>query len=962
MWVRWPKKPRRQALLRGAGAIGAVAIAAAVGIAVLGPSDEDDVASESVSMTLPQGPGEQGTVDIDATFYLPHSTPAPAVLLAHGFGGSKDSVANQARQLARDGFAVLAYSARGFGRSTGLISLNDPDREVADARALVSWLATRTEVQLDAPGDPRVGVAGGSYGGALALMLGGSDSRIDAIAAGITWNDLGQALFPNYAEPLNDEPLNDAAGLGNPAPQTPSAPTYAGPGVLKRQWAGVFFGVGAASVGSAQPAGDLVRQTCGRFAPIFCEAYTQAAVTGYPSPELLAILRSHSPASVTRNIKAPTLLVQGERDTLFGLDQADANAREIAENGTPVQVRWFNGGHDGDAGRADGPIRAFLDEALPRNGLLTTRQPSSAADEPTFGFALPGTLNEQGQIPSRRMTARDYPGLHETGATPRTAVQLSGMTQSPQIIVRPPGAAPPAVSSVPGLGTLSSALSAAGGGAIGLDPPGQTATFSSGPLPQPLTITGSATVDLRVHSFAAPNESVLFAKLYDVSGEGRRTLPGGAVAAMRLPESADGAPRDIRVTLAGIAYQVPAGHRIEIAIGTTDQAYAVPLQPAIFSVALADSRLLVPSVPAVSSGRSVPLGPLIGIGVIVACVALIVATAVIRSRRRTVIDADLDLADTPLVVSDLAKVYPNGFRAVDGVSFRVEQGQVLGLLGPNGAGKTTTLRMLMGLIAPASGEIRVFGHKIGPGSPVLSRIGAFIEGPGLLPHLTGIENLRLFWQATGRPDEDSHLDDVLAIADLGDAVHRKVRSYSHGMKQRLAIAQSMLGLPDLLVLDEPTNGLDPPQIRTTRDVLIGYARGGRTVVVSSHLLAEVEQTCTHVVVMNLGKVISAGPVRELVSAGGPTEVRVDDAVAAAAALSGLTGLGTVIATDGDNPRLRIDLGSVLPADVVSALVNAGIAVSGVTYSTRLEDVFLALVHDPRAVSSADIAADTKESS
>ncbi|MBD0323674.1 MAG: alpha/beta fold hydrolase, partial [Aldersonia sp.] len=148
---------------------------------------EPEPAARGVTITVPAGPGDPGTVDLDASLLVPERTPAPAVLLAHGFGGSKESVAGQARQLARDGFVVLTYSARGFGRSTGQIWLNDPEREIADGRALVSWLADRPEVNLDGPGDPHVGVAGSSYGGALALMVGGTDSRIDAIAAGITW-------------------------------------------------------------------------------------------------------------------------------------------------------------------------------------------------------------------------------------------------------------------------------------------------------------------------------------------------------------------------------------------------------------------------------------------------------------------------------------------------------------------------------------------------------------------------------------------------------------------------------------------------------------------------------------------------------------------------------------------------------------------------------------------------------
>lgn len=175
--------------------------------------------------------------------------------------------------------------------------------------------------------------------------------------------------------------------------------------------------------------------------------------------------------------------------------------------------------------------------------------------------------------------------------------------------------------------------------------------------------------------------------------------------------------------------------------------------------------------------------------------------------------------------------------------------------------------MLMGLITPDGGEIRVFGHAIAPGASVLSRVGAFVEGAGFLPHLSGRENLELYWRATGRPPEDAHLDEALEIAGLGTALERAVRTYSQGMRQRLAIAQAMLGLPDLLILDEPTNGLDPPQIREMREVMIRYAAAGRTVIVSSHMLSEVEQSCTHLVVMDHGQLVQAGPVGEIIGSG-----------------------------------------------------------------------------------------------
>jgi ABC-2 type transport system ATP-binding protein len=240
----------------------------------------------------------------------------------------------------------------------------------------------------------------------------------------------------------------------------------------------------------------------------------------------------------------------------------------------------------------------------------------------------------------------------------------------------------------------------------------------------------------------------------------------------------------------------------------------------------------------------------------------------VQHRRRSRRTVQPELSQVPVAVENLVKEYGDGYRAVDGVTFRVERGQVVGLLGPNGAGKTTTLRVLMGLIRPTSGTVRVFGELIEAGAPVLSRIGSFIEGPGLLPHLSGRENLRLFWAATGRPDRDAEFDTALEISGLGESVDRKVKTFSQGMRQRLAIAQAMLGLPELLVLDEPTNGLDPLQIAEMREVLRRYAATGRTVVISSHLLAEVEQTCSHVVVMHNGRLVAVGSVADIAGAGG----------------------------------------------------------------------------------------------
>ena len=228
--------------------------------------------------------GTPGGVELDTSLYLPAVTPAPAVLVAHGFGGSKTSVDADARALAARGFVVLTWSARGFGTSTGQISLNSPDHEVADARALVDRLAARPDVQQDAPGDPRVGVTGASYGGALALLLAGYDPRVDALAPVITWNDLGQALFPNAATPAPPRADTPAHGVTGPD------------GVFKSGWAGMLFSAGRDRAPGAPATGTPA--TCGRFTAEICAAYTEAATTGRLSPATADLLHRSSPAAV----------------------------------------------------------------------------------------------------------------------------------------------------------------------------------------------------------------------------------------------------------------------------------------------------------------------------------------------------------------------------------------------------------------------------------------------------------------------------------------------------------------------------------------------------------------------------------------------------------------------------------------------------------------------------------------
>jgi ABC-2 type transport system ATP-binding protein len=880
-----------------------------------------------VAGTPEPGPGGRATpVTLDATIYLPVGAPRePAVLLAHGFSGSKRELDAQARELAGRGYVALAYTARGFGFSGGLIHLDAPAFEIADGSRLLDVLAARPEVLLDGPGDPRVGVVGGSYGGALALLLAGQDRRVDAIVPQITWNDLGQALFPQFEQ-------RPGAAQRTPA----GTDRVTAPGVFKKAWAAMFF------TSRSPDAADRARQAsaCGRFVADLCEAYRQVATTGRPTPALYDLLQASSPARVLNKITAPTLLVQGEADSLFPLSEADANARGIAANGTPVKVVWYSGGHDGGSG-TDAEVQRITDLSHAWLSRYLTRDGS--ATDTAFDVTVPGAAvsSAGGRAVSRIRSALGYPGVSAPPVTFRS-VPLAPPPGRPetQTVEAPPGAVPAALTSVPGLGGVLTGVAA---GAAGNDlsaVPGQTAVFESAPLDREAKVVGGSRITLRVAGLGT--DATLFAQLYDVDPAGGAVLPAQLVSSVYLPTT-DPAGRQVAVALPAVVRDVPAGHRLRLVVSTTDQAYAMPSSARQYAVATAPGsagELAVPDVPmrAVAGDGVGGLWPW-ALAVLLAAVAGVVGLALARRRRRGG-PPDPALADVPLAVEGLGKTYGDGFRAVSDLTFRVEPGWVLGLLGPNGAGKTTVLRMLMGLIRPNEGGIRVFGYPVSAGSPVLSRVGAFVEGPGFLPHVSGLRNLQLFWAATGRPAADAHLAEALEIAGLGDDVHRRVKTYSQGMRQRLAIAQAMLGLPDLLVLDEPTNGLDPPQIREMREVLSRYAATGRTVVVSSHLLAEVEQTCTHVVVMHQGRLVAEGPVAELVGSATVLVVDVDDPALAAKVAGGVPGTQEVTVTP---TGVTLKLVGTPRGDLVRALVEAGLAIEKVAPQRGLEEAFLALV-------------------
>ncbi len=303
------------------------------------------------------------------------------------------------------------------------------------------------------------------------------------------------------------------------------------------------------------------------------------------------------------------------------------------------------------------------------------------------------------------------------------------------------------------------------------------------------------------------------------------------------------------------------------------------------------------------------------------------------------------MSGPPIVLDRLTKRYSHDVLAVDGVDLTVEEGQVMGLLGPNGAGKTTIMRMLFGLIRPTAGQTRVFGEIVRPGVPVLARVGALVDSPGFVPHLSGISNLELFWRAGGAPLSEAHLDEALELADLGEALHRKYSTYSHGMRQRLGLAQALLGRPDLLILDEPTSGLDPHQMREIRELVRDVSARGTTVLLSSHLLSEVEQVCDRAAVMNRGKLVTVGTVAELVGATTVVYLEVDDRSRAGSLLDRLTGVSHV---EREGAGLAVELDGMKRTDLVSTLVNEGIGVETLTARNRLEDAFIGLLEGASA--------------
>ena len=297
------------------------------------------------------------------------------------------------------------------------------------------------------------------------------------------------------------------------------------------------------------------------------------------------------------------------------------------------------------------------------------------------------------------------------------------------------------------------------------------------------------------------------------------------------------------------------------------------------------------------------------------------------------------MTSAALITHGLSKSY--GARpAVIDLDLEVRTGEVFGFLGPNGAGKTTTIRMALGLVRPTAGRVEVLGREVqAHRAQVLPRVGALVETPALYPYLSGRDNLRAFAHLLGGAPP-GRLDDVLDLVGLTGRQRDRVRSYSMGMKQRLGLAVALLNDPDLLLLDEPANGLDPAGIVEMRDLLRQLAASGKTVFISSHVLAEVQQICDRVAIVNLGRLVKLAPVADLVGGGGEFVLRLEDPATAL----------DLVRRQAWGASARLEGGALLSpsptgngSDLVRFLSAAGIWPDTIDERQRsLEEIFLSL--------------------
>lgn len=302
------------------------------------------------------------------------------------------------------------------------------------------------------------------------------------------------------------------------------------------------------------------------------------------------------------------------------------------------------------------------------------------------------------------------------------------------------------------------------------------------------------------------------------------------------------------------------------------------------------------------------------------------------------------MPDPILVIDNVSKSF-KGRKAVNGLSFTVNEGEVFGFLGPNGAGKSTTIRMILSLLQPDAGDIYIQGRSVSRDKQkALTGVGALVEEPNFYKHLSAQKNLEIL--ARMENINLSRVGEVLEIVELADRAGDKVKAYSHGMKQRLGIAQSLLKSPPLLVLDEPTSGLDPEHLKGIRDLILSLSGKGMTIILSSHLLHEVEQVCTAMAIVNKGSLVVSGPVQEMIGRKSEIHLMIK-AEPIDQAKTILAGLNSVSEIESKNNIINCKTSAPALANINRTLVNAGIDITLFNSRTSLEEYYLSITNQAR---------------
>lgn len=577
-----PARPTR--LPAAAAAVGTVAALAGGTLVALPAQAGTTVTKLSKEIDVVVGPaGQRQVCTVVFDLYRPSTAtserPKPAIVTTNGFGGSKDDQADLAMAFATKNYVVLSYSGLGFGGSDCKITLDDPDYDGRAAKALVTYLGggkaandgTRvTYVRKDTVGhdgvarrnDPRVGMVGGSYGGQVQFAVAGIDPRVDTIVPIITWNDLAYSLAPNNTDL--------ATGV-----------SYRTPGTEKVGWTSLFFGVGIRD-GIAFAATDPTRNVgCPNFADQACVAKAQMDALGYPTQDTVDLARDASVASYVGRIRIPTLLVQGENDTLFNLQEAVATYEALRAQGTPTKMIWQSWGHSGGGEPAPGE----LDMADPDSSYEGRRivrwfarhlKDRDVGTGPGFAY-FRDWVDYTGIATPAYGTAPAYPvgttqQLFLSGAD-RLVADRSAVLPGSATYANLAGETPTSYSEV---AALQGAV-VPDGVTPPYDAPGTFASWSTPPLSSAVESVGVPRLSLRLSSPVAERtqaggpggQLLLFAKIYDIAPDGTKVLVNRLVSPTRV--------RDVRepvdIELPGVVHRYEAGHRIAVVVAATDAAY-----------------------------------------------------------------------------------------------------------------------------------------------------------------------------------------------------------------------------------------------------------------------------------------------------------------------------------------------------------------------------------------------------